>query len=74
MNGMNPFYKVREEEIKTAEGGILVPRKAIVNEETNKVVSVVGENYHLVTNQELINNFEDYLKESDVKFTRITSK
>jgi len=70
---MNPFFEVREEEIKTAEAGLLVPRKAIINAETDKVISVVGENYKVIKNQDLVKNFEDYLEGTDVPFTRMTA-
>jgi len=68
---MNVFFPVREETLKTVDSGKIVNKKAIINSETNKVVSVVSDNYKLVSNLEITEWFENYLKETDVPFRRI---
>lgn len=66
----NPFFPIKVEEIKTVDSGILVPRKAIFNADTGKVISVTGLDYQVVENGRWVEQFEDYLKDSDVKFIR----
>jgi len=66
---MNPLSKIREEKIQTVDSDIIVPRKAIISEENN-VISVVGEGYQVVENSKLVEEFENYLTQTDVKFVR----
>ena len=56
---MNPFFKLKFEAIKSVESNILVPRKAVLNDETNEVISVVGEKYQLIENQEVVTELEN---------------
>lgn len=68
----NPYFEIREESIKTVDKNIIVPRKALINDETNEVVAVVGENYNLIKNADIIKELEEYLNDSGIKFTRLT--
>ena len=68
----NPYFEVEEREVITTDGDLIVPRKAIVNLETNKVISVVSEHHKLIKNADIISKFKNYLKESDTKFTKMS--
>lgn len=67
---IDPFFPLKVEEVKTVESGLIVPRRAIINADTGKVVSVVSNRYNIVQNKVLVEKFEDYLEETDVKFIR----
>lgn len=64
------MFDVREEKIETVDGISVRGKKAIVNCETNKVISIVSDNYKLVKNADLIESFEEYLSGTDVKFIK----
>ena len=66
------LYPLRFEAITSQESGILVPRKAVINATTDKVVGVVGEKYQLIPNRELVEKFEKYLDETDVQYTKLS--
>lgn len=68
---INPFDSVHEEPMKTTENGILVPRKAIVHTDSNHVLSIMGEGYQLIRNSELVESFERYLNDSDIRFRKL---
>ncbi|MFT7880862.1 MAG: DUF932 domain-containing protein [Sulfurimonas sp.] len=62
----NPFFNVREESVYT-DSGITIPKKALINDETDQLVGIVSENYELVTNQEVNNIFGEALSDLKVK-------
>jgi len=68
---INPFFDIRVEDVQTIESRQLIPRKAIFNTETDEVVGIVSEKYSIIDNKALCASFEEYLKESDVKFQRL---
>jgi len=53
----NYNFPVEERKIKTIDG-LDVPRKAIVRTDTNKVLSVMGEEYALVKHSDVLDNIE----------------
>lgn len=67
---INPFFSIKVEDVKTVESGTLVPRIAIINAETDKVVSVMSKKYQIIQNRTLVQDFEDQLKNDNVKFVR----
>ena len=71
---MNPFFKLKFEQIKSVESNILVPRKAVLNDETNEVISVVGEKYQLIENQSVVTELEKVLNENGIKFNKLDTR
>lgn len=67
---INPFFPLKVEEVKTVESNKIVPRQAIINADTGDLVSVVSNRYNIVENEDLVNRFEKYLKDTDVNFVR----
>ena len=66
----NPFFDLRVEDVQAVESRRIIPRKAIYNAETDELVSVVSKDYKIIENKELVDAFEKYLVDSDVKFIR----
>lgn len=69
-HALNPFFDIRVENIKTVDSGMIVPRRAIISKDTEKVIGVVSDRYQIVRNRDLVKSLEDYLTESDTKFIR----
>jgi hypothetical protein len=67
---VNPFFDIRIEDVKTVDSNRLVPRRAIINKDNDKLVAVVSDRYHIINNKALVTTFEEYLKDTDVKFIR----
>jgi len=58
---MNKYdFEVVEKRLKTEEG-LIAPNKAIIRTDTNKILSVMGEDYTLIKHKEVIDNFETAL-------------
>jgi hypothetical protein len=60
-NESNFNFPVETQELFTADGK-RVPNKAVVRTDTNKVLSVVSQNYKLVHHSELFHMAEEYMK------------
>ena len=67
---IDPFFPLKVEDIKTIESGLIVPRRAIINANTDQLVSVVSSRYEIVQNKVLVEEFEKYLNDTDTKFIR----
>ena len=67
---IDPFFPLRVEEVKTIDSGLIVPRQAIINADTDQVISVVSNRYKIVQNDVLVKDFEKYLSDTDTKFIR----
>ncbi len=68
---MSDFIQVREETLWTTDGvGVWdthAPKhKAIVEEDTGRIISVVGKGYNLVQNSEIIPQYEDAIARSNL--------
>jgi len=70
----NPFYSIRTEDIQTIEGKKRVARQAVINADTDEIISVVSDKYEVVSNKAVVDTLEKYLKETDVKFKRVSEK
>ena len=67
---IDPFFPLKVEKVQAVESGVLIPRQAIFNANTGNLVSVVSNRYKIVQNDVLVNTFEKYLNDTDVKFSR----
>jgi hypothetical protein len=56
----NPFFEIRKEAVKT-ESGLVVPKVAIINDETDDILGLVSENYELITNEAVNDLFGEAL-------------
>jgi|GEM_PF-5694522 len=64
-------FPIKVERLETELTKQQTTRFAVMNADTNKVISIMSTDYKPVDNKTLIAGFEKYLKESDVKFTRL---
>ena len=71
---MNPFFNIREEKVLTTTGIDIAYKKAIINEETNKPISIVGENYQVVKNEDLSNSLKKVLDDAGIKYRTLKTK
>lgn len=62
----NPFFDVREESVYT-DSGITIPKKALINDETNEVIGIVSENYEMITNDDVNILFDEALNGVEVE-------
>jgi len=62
---------VRTEVLISEVDGKPTNRMAVVGADSNHIYSVVSDRYNLVSNKKLIESFEKYLKDSDVKYQRV---
>jgi hypothetical protein len=70
-NKMNDFIQVKEEALWTTDGygtwnNHAPKHKAIVEEDTGRIISVVGKGYNLVQNSEIIPQYEDAIARSNL--------
>jgi len=68
---MNDFIKVKEETLWTSDDGIFLgnhtpKHKAIVEEDTGRIISVVGKGYNLVQNADIIPQYESAIARSNL--------
>lgn len=64
----NPFFEVTREKVFTASG-IEVPQEALINSETSDVLGIVSNSYELVTNKDVMDLFDEAIRDLAVEKT-----
>jgi len=65
----NPFFPVRKECVITAGSQIDTGKFALINDETNDVLGLVGKDYEIVENSEINSLFQEAIQDLEVKET-----
>lgn len=64
---MKLLFEVKEEKIKTESGALIPDKKAIVREDTGKILGVVSNRYKLVRHQEILNSVTQVVTDLGLK-------